>query len=674
MDKASDVLLRNSARLIREKRISPRHYHYETFSRLASELNLSHAYVANRQGKYLVSTHEPLSQMPSMFAYNPDFSRLLHSDEIIVTAIIPSLQVPGGYKFASFSTADRQFLMEISLEGIVIGDILQNSLSAYPELKSLELYASNGEPLYCVQKNQKKECPGIKDTVLNIPQNFPDRMTLTTLVNASNVKNGEHLRLSGDLPYHYILRVSISKAHLIQTERDLLGFWEIILAIVVIISALASRWIARVLVRQINVIRLSVEEIINFNDLDRRIPILSRVDEMGMLAERINKMVERLQIDHEYVVNNEKLAVAVQVAHDIRSPLSALEVVSNLVKGLPESHRLLIRASISRIRDIANNLTQVSPRPKNVPSPPNAPAGLRQRDTYLISSIIGSLVTEKRMQYRPKIGIEIESSLGPDSYGIFCAVDLIEFKRVLSNLINNAVEALDSQTYQGHVVIGLRRAGDRAILSISDNGHGIANELLPELGKKGITQGKPDGLGLGIHHAFTKLEQWGGTLQFVSTPGQGTIVTLSLPVQQPPAWFVQKIILPSRSEIVVLDDDSSIHHIWDQRLKEILEKHSEVEVLHFSTPDQIETYVKQRAPGRPPIFLLDYELLGFGINGIEIIEKFELIRDAILVTSQYETNEIIQKCENRGLRLIPKEMVAFVPIEVLTDVDLPDLS
>lgn len=48
--------------------------------------------------------------------------------------------------------------------------------------------------------------------------------------------------------------------------------------------------------------------------------------------------------------------LAAQVAHDIRSPLAALEVVSGDVAHLPQDNRILIRSAIGRIRDIANSL------------------------------------------------------------------------------------------------------------------------------------------------------------------------------------------------------------------------------------------------------------------------------------------------------------------------------
>jgi signal transduction histidine kinase len=50
--------------------------------------------------------------------------------------------------------------------------------------------------------------------------------------------------------------------------------------------------------------------------------------------------------------------LASQVAHDIRSPLAALEMVNEELSALPEDLRLLVRNAVGRIKDISNNLLE----------------------------------------------------------------------------------------------------------------------------------------------------------------------------------------------------------------------------------------------------------------------------------------------------------------------------
>ena len=66
-------------------------------------------------------------------------------------------------------------------------------------------------------------------------------------------------------------------------------------------------------------------------------------------------------------------------------------------------------------------------------------------------------------------------------------------------------------------------------LAIKDSGRGIPSEVLPKLMRKGETYHKEGGTGLGLYHAKSSVESWGGTIELFSEVGQGTEVRVSLP-------------------------------------------------------------------------------------------------------------------------------------------------
>ena len=61
----------------------------------------------------------------------------------------------------------------------------------------------------------------------------------------------------------------------------------------------------------------------------------------------------------------------------------------------------------------------------------------------MIGTQIEELVSEKRLQFQSRVGIQIGAKLTRPSYGLFVTLQLIEFKRLLSNLVNNSVEAIE---------------------------------------------------------------------------------------------------------------------------------------------------------------------------------------------------------------------------------------
>ncbi|MBI4369096.1 MAG: hypothetical protein HY547_02585 [Elusimicrobia bacterium] len=345
-----------------------------------------------------------------------------------------------------------------------------------------------------------------------------------------------------------------------------------------------------------------------------------------------------------------------QVAHDIRSPLAALDSIAGNVAKLPEEERLIIRSAVGRIRDIANHLLEKHRKDKV--------NNVEDASVCLLSSLIEPLITEKRLQFRSRHDVEIETFLDAASYGHFAKIEPIEFKRLLSNLVNNSVEALETK---GSVILSLAHKDQQILIKIQDTGKGIPPEILAKLGGKGETHGKTGGSGLGLYHARTALQCWGGSLKIKSQVGQGATITIILPRAEPPSWFVSELELSPKTPIVVLDDDPTIHQVWQGRLNAINLKDQDIEVVHFSRPDEIREWAKTNASAaaRKALYLMDYELLGFKETGLALIEELNLGYQAILVTSRYEEKDILKNCQRLGVRLIPKGLAGFVPIKVM---------
>ncbi len=384
--------------------------------------------------------------------------------------------------------------------------------------------------------------------------------------------------------------------------------------------------------------------------------------EIRPIAEALAKAVSELRTTHERNAGQKASEqMAQQVAHDIRSPLAALDMITSELATLPEEKRLIIRSAVGRIKDIANGLMQ-----KNRPPPPQVTTSTdlstESSTTVLLPALIDGLVTEKRMQYRSKIGVEIDFELGTIGYGVFVNVQPTELKRVLSNLINNSIEAF---TNSGKVTVNLEGTTQNARLTIKDNGKGIPANILPKLMQRGETHGKEGGSGLGLYHASKSCQNWNGTLSVKSEVSVGTEITIILPRASAPHWFVPKLAIEANSALVILDDDTSIHQIWKGRFETLKTKGKAFSTHHFSTPQEVEEWMANEfSQTTQTTFLFDYELLGANTNGLALIEKLGISNQSILVTSRYEEQKIRETCKRLGVKLIPKGMAGFVPIEI----------
>ena len=362
-----------------------------------------------------------------------------------------------------------------------------------------------------------------------------------------------------------------------------------------------------------------------------------------------------------------QMLVARQVSHDIRSPLSALNMIISTLGSVPEEKRTILRNSVQRINDIANNL--LAEAQKSHPETSSSSSEQMSVSTELLSPIIDALISEKRMQYRDQLHVDIDANTH-HGYGLFANINSSEFKRVLSNLINNSVEAFEKG--KGRLVVHLRGDEKNIQVVVSDNGRGIPQQILSQLGSMGFSHGKENqkgsGNGLGLYHAKNTIEKFGGQLMIQSNPGLGTIITIELPRQKAPAWFVEKLVLPPKSEVIVLDDDNSVHQIWRGRYQSLRLEEQGIQFVHFSSGTEFETYVNQLGDRKNKVtYLVDYELLGQSMTGLDLIEKLGIGPHSIMVTSRFEEPKIRQRCAKLKTPLIPKGLAGFVPIQV----DLP---
>jgi signal transduction histidine kinase len=377
-----------------------------------------------------------------------------------------------------------------------------------------------------------------------------------------------------------------------------------------------------------------------------------------------NRLIKGYNLSLKLSVQESYANLSAQVAHDIRSPLAALDSITKDIAKLPEEKRVIVRSAIGRIRDIANNLIEKNRQlPKDSSSKATVVStSVEPVNNYLLSSLIEPIITEKHFQFRSKAGIEIITQLDKVSYGLFAKIQPIEFKRLISNLINNAVEALGDK---GEVEILLSSLNDKVIIEIKDNGKGIAPEILEKLGQKGETHGKEGGSGLGLYHAKTKIESWNGKLKLQSEEGKGTSIILTLPKAKAPDWFVSKLEFKPGATVVTLDDDITIHHIWQGRYESIRAKEKDIKMFHFSEPDEFRQWVKSnQSIIQNTIFLLDYELAGYEETGLTLAEEMNIGQQTILVTSRYEEKRIIDNCIRLKIGMIPKGLSGMVPMEI----------
>ena len=111
-------------------------------------------------------------------------------------------------------------------------------------------------------------------------------------------------------------------------------------------------------------------------------------------------------------------------------------------------------------------------------------------------------------------------------------LDVTQMRRVLHNLINNAIQA--TRRADGKVTMRAATEGESLEITVADNGSGIAPSQLSMIFEPYYTT-KEEGTGLGLAIAKRIVEEHQGTLSAESTLGAGSTFTIRLPVRIPAA-------------------------------------------------------------------------------------------------------------------------------------------
>lgn len=344
-----------------------------------------------------------------------------------------------------------------------------------------------------------------------------------------------------------------------------------------------------------------------------------------------------------------------QVVHDIRSPIASMQMILPLCNMLPENLRVSLNKSAIRIVDVANNLL-------NKVKPEEDEKDLELNRTHaLISADTLDIMTEKKYEYA-KSTIEFISKISQAGYFAFINVDTKSFKRTLSNLINNAVDAYDGEP--GDVIVHLDVIGDKVRITIEDHGKGMPDSVKEKILKNiQVTEGKTNGNGIGFGQIHDALAANDGTLTIESEIDVGTKVIVTFPKIDTPEWIAEKIDLYNDTLVIILDDDESIHGAWRARFKKSA---PHLTCVHFKDGGMAITFINDLDDDdKSKVFLLtDYELLQQDLDGLDIIRETG-IESSILVTSHHNNPEVRELAKKTNTKILPKPLAPEVPINIL---------
>ena len=305
-----------------------------------------------------------------------------------------------------------------------------------------------------------------------------------------------------------------------EAKRTLTWYMLGIAVLVTGLVALISHLIGRNLTNPIKVLVDSTTRVATGN-LDEQCELKTH-DEIGDLAAAFNQMTRDLKQSSDQLIQAERLATAGKMsasfAHEIRNPLSSMRMLAQMLMQKPEmseeQHQQSLRyilEEIERIDTIVKGLMDFA-RP--------AALALTQQPLTPVLQAVLALMAANLAHHK----IQLVLDLLPETPEI--QFDSDKLKQAFMNVVLNAMEAMP----QGGVLkVSTTIDEDRVGIKVVDSGVGISAEDLARLFEPFFTK-KTRGTGLGLANVKRIFEEHGGNVEIESTLGEGTKVSLWLPL------------------------------------------------------------------------------------------------------------------------------------------------
>lgn len=315
----------------------------------------------------------------------------------------------------------------------------------------------------------------------------------------------------------------IAFASVFQTARTITIIIVAIMIVIVSVIYLVSRHIAR----PVEVLR-NAAKAIGGGDYDYPI-IIKSGDELEQLGDSITQMAnDRKQAEQDLLeaqaglLRQERFATLGQltatVSHELRNPLGTmLTSIALLQRKFPNAGEIpafiRLERAVRRCDHIIDELLDYTRiRPLNLES-----IGLdAYLDEYLAESPLSDGIEMRRERNDTEIKVSIDKDL---------------MRRALVNVTNNACQALQELEGEKRVTFTTKFEGSRCGVIVGDNGSGIPAEIQERIFEP-LFSTKSFGVGLGMSIVQQIMEQLGGEVVVESVVGQGTQLSLWLPLTE----------------------------------------------------------------------------------------------------------------------------------------------
>jgi len=264
----------------------------------------------------------------------------------------------------------------------------------------------------------------------------------------------------------------------------------------------------------------------------------------------LNEIEERKNLQNHLLISERFAAtgqLASSIAHEINSPLQG---IISLLNVLEKTHGNdldfieninLIKGAFSNIKETVGDLQNLNRPSENIKRVENVNTIIKQS-----VSLFKSYLKKNKIKFTLNLSDSIQES----------KVSAQEINQCLVNLVNNAIEAITSETssvtqdseniHIGEIKISTFMKKDRIMISVHDTGPGIREELLDKVFDPFYTHKKQYGMGIGLSVCIKIMENHKGNITADNDSAGGAIFRISLPTYTPSGVGSSSLIIQNK--------------------------------------------------------------------------------------------------------------------------------
>ena len=302
----------------------------------------------------------------------------------------------------------------------------------------------------------------------------------------------------------------------------------------VIVAALAvGVAISRRVTRRVALVAQATTRV-GAGDLSVQVPSTSD-DEIADLTNAFNAMVRDLRDSRSRIDYLQRISAwqdfARRLAHEIKNPLTpiqlAMQEVHRSYSGGDEAYRkrlqdaaAIVEEEVTTLRRLVGEFSAFAKLPEATLEPADLGDFVRELGRSLPASL---------QEQQAALPVEIECSAAAAVLSV--EIDAMMLKLAVDNLARNSIQALQQAGRKGgHVWVRAARAGERAVLEVSDDGPGVPERARARIFDPYYTT-KAEGTGLGLAIVKKVVLEHRGEIECSARAGGGAVFRIELPIR-----------------------------------------------------------------------------------------------------------------------------------------------